>query len=112
VAIFVDNIGTPVFRATLKALARQGVITTTGWKWGMDLDIVRAIECINRHIHVFTHYARYEEGLDAVAFAERTGWLPPAEARLWRYEQVPQLAADYAAGRVSSYFPIFQVNGL
>jgi len=32
ISIFVDYIGTPVVRATLKALARPGVITTAGWK--------------------------------------------------------------------------------
>ena len=61
VSIFIDYIGLPVVRATLKALRRPGVITTAGWKQGMNLSILRAIECMNWHVHVHTHYARYEE---------------------------------------------------
>ncbi|MFQ5353120.1 MAG: zinc-binding dehydrogenase, partial [Candidatus Binatia bacterium] len=34
VNVFIDFVGAPVFRATLKALARQGVVTTAGWKEG------------------------------------------------------------------------------
>ena len=35
VAIFVDNIGAPLYRATVKALGRRGVLATEGWKHGM-----------------------------------------------------------------------------
>lgn len=110
VSIFIDNIGTPVYRATLKALARQGVVTTCGWKHGMKIANVRALECINRHIHVHTHYARYGEGVEAVRFAHATGWLPPREESVYGWEAVPQLAADYAQGRIASYFPIYTVQ--
>ncbi|MGB8510349.1 MAG: hypothetical protein WCD76_18370, partial [Pyrinomonadaceae bacterium] len=54
VSIFIDFIGLPVFRVTLKALARPGVITTAGWKEGMHLSVVRAIECMKWHTHVHT----------------------------------------------------------
>ncbi|MGH8930566.1 MAG: zinc-binding alcohol dehydrogenase family protein [Egibacteraceae bacterium] len=37
VAIFLDNLGGGLHRATLKSLARQGVISTVGWKDGMKL---------------------------------------------------------------------------
>lgn len=111
VSIFIDNLGTPVYRATLKALARQGVITTCGWKHGMMLTSVRAIEAIARRIHVNTHFARYSEGLAAVAFAEERGWLPPDEPEaVYAWDRVPALARDYARDRVDSYFPLFQVN--
>jgi len=36
VSIFIDNIGGPVLRATMYALGRQGVLTTSGWKHGTD----------------------------------------------------------------------------
>ena len=62
VNIFIDYIGGPVLRPTLKALSREGVITTAGWKEGMQMSTVRAIECIQRHQHVHTHYARYPQG--------------------------------------------------
>lgn len=52
VSIFIDNIGAPVYKLTVKALARQGVIATSGWKHGAILPISRAMECINRHLYV------------------------------------------------------------
>ena len=110
VSIFIDNIGGPVHRITLKALARQGVMTTCGWKRGMRTPVARAIECLNRHIHVHTHYARYSEGLDAVEFAEEHGWMPPHEQRVWSWDEIPSLFNEYAEGSISSYFPIFSVN--
>jgi hypothetical protein len=43
-------------------------------------------------------------------FAEETGWMPPASSELYRWEQIPSLASDYATDRVGSYFPLYQVN--
>lgn len=110
VSIFIDNIGTPVHRITLKALARQGVITTCGWKCGMRTHIARAIECINRHIHVHTHYACYDEGLDAVQFAEDHDWMPPHEEHVWGWDDIPRMMEEYAQGNIATYFPLFAVN--
>lgn len=110
VSIFIDNIGTPVHRITLKALARQGVITTCGWKCGMRTMVARAIECINRHIHVHTHYARYQEGLDAVQFALDHNWMAPHEEHVWGWDEVPKMLEAYESGELSTYFPLFQVN--
>lgn len=112
VAIFIDNIGTPVFRATLKALAREGVVTTCGWKHGMRLELLRAVECIARHTYVHTHYANRREGDDAVRFACEHGWMAPAEAlgEIWEWDQVGKLAMDHLAEKIDSYFPIFRVN--
>lgn len=109
VSIFIDNIGAN-YRSTLKALAREGVIATSGWKRIMTSPTVRSMECIARHIHVFTHYARYSEGLAAVAFAEERGWMPHVDGRTYAWEDIPQLAVEYEAGTVNSYFPIFAVN--
>ena len=112
VSIFIDNIGAPVHRITLKALARQGVITTCGWKCGMRTPIARGIECINRHIHVHTHYARYTEGLDAVEFAMDRNWIPPHDEHVWSWDDIPGLIDEYANGKISTYFPVFAVNSL
>lgn len=112
VSIFVDFIGLPVFRATVKSLGRPAVITTAGWKDGMNLSTVRAIECMNWHVHVHTHYARYAEALEAVSFAEERAWMPPLDDQVYDWESIPQLAEAYAAGEISTYFPIFQVNSL
>jgi NADPH:quinone reductase-like Zn-dependent oxidoreductase len=113
VSIFIDYIGQPVFRASVKSLSRPGVITTAGWKKGMDLAIVRAIECMNWHSHIHTHYARYPEGLEAVKFAEEKGWAPPVEGiedKVWSWEEIPSLAGNYASGSLHSFFPLYQVN--
>jgi NADPH:quinone reductase-like Zn-dependent oxidoreductase len=111
VSIFIDNIGLPVLRPTLKSLARQGVITTCGWKCGMEVSNVRALECINRHLHVHTHYASYAEGLEAVKAAEEIEWMAPVNAdQIYNWDEIPQLVDDYAAERIASYFPIFAVN--
>jgi len=110
VSIFVDFIGAPVFRATLKALARQGVITTAGWKQGMITSTIRAVECMKWHVHVHTHYAQYKQGIEAVDFAEANGWLPPVADEVFEWENIPLLAQDYRNGKLATYFPIFQVN--
>lgn len=113
VSIFIDNIGAPVFRATLKALGRQGVIATSGWKHGMRLSIMRGMECINRHIHVNTHGSRDTEAWRAVQAAEAMNWRPPvAGDRVYKWEEIPQLAEEYREGKIESYFPLFEVNPL
>lgn len=107
--IFIDYVGSPVIRATLKALARQGVLTTAGWKEGMQMWFLRAIECIDRHQHVHTHYARYEEGLEAVKFAIEHDWLPTVDSRIYAYDEIPELAADYEAGNFT-YYPVYSIQ--
>jgi NADPH:quinone reductase-like Zn-dependent oxidoreductase len=110
VQIFLDYIGSPVYRATLKALSREGVIATAGWKEGMELWNLRAIECIARHQHIFTHYARYQQGVRAVAYAETNDWMPQVDdQKIYGFDQIPQLAEDYEAG-LTDYFPCFSVN--
>jgi len=110
VSIFVDYIGAPVYRATLKALSRTGVITTAGWKEGMTLTTLRAVECMSWRIHVHTHYARYEDGLDAMAFGEEHGWMPEVDGVAYAWQDIPRLASDYAQGQITSYFPLYIVN--
>jgi len=110
ISILIDNIGAPLFRASSKALARMGVLATCGWKQGMKLAYERGAACINRHLFVHTHYARQREAEAAAAFAEETGWAPTGLSRTYDFEEIPALAADYAAGAVRSYFPIYRVN--
>jgi NADPH:quinone reductase-like Zn-dependent oxidoreductase len=111
VSIFIDNLGGPLYRATLKALGRQAVLATAGWKYGMRLSTLRATECITRHIHVHTHAARLVDVPQIVEFQRSTGFLPDMTAEpIYSWDRVPELAADFAAGRVEGYFPLFQVN--
>jgi NADPH:quinone reductase-like Zn-dependent oxidoreductase len=109
VQIFLDYVGAPVYRLTLRALSREGVIATAGWKEGMELRHLRAKECIDRHQHVYTHYARYRQGTDAVRYAEESGWMPKVGERIYAFDEIPQLCEEYAAD-CTSYFPCFAVN--
>jgi NADPH:quinone reductase-like Zn-dependent oxidoreductase len=112
VAIFIDNIGTPVFRATLKALAREGVVATCGWKKGMRLEILRAMECIARHTFIHTHYASRTEAEDAIRFACERGWMVPQDAigKIWDWNDIAKLAEAHMNDAIDSYFPIYRVN--
>ncbi len=110
-SIFIDNIGLPVYRASIRALARQGVIATCGWKLGMELSNFRAIECINRHTHVHTHYATYEEVAASIQYAEQHAWMPAINSTsLYQWEEVPRLSKLYEQGAIDSYFPIIEIN--
>ena len=111
-SIFVDNIGGNLFNLTLKCLARQGVIATSGWKNGAILPLVRSIECINRHLFVHTHYASYDEGLDAVKFAVNNNWIPEVDSEDYEWEDILDLVNDYKTSESISYFPIYKVNDL
>ena len=112
VSIFLDYVGSPVTRATIKSLSRQGVVATAGWKEGMKIQHIRAIECIERHTHVHTHYARYSQGRAAVQFAENTGWMPDdtVDMDVYDFTEIPVLHKDYTSGHTHSYFPIFEIN--
>lgn len=110
VSILIDYIGGPVHRASIKALGCPGVLTTAGWKEGMNLSVVRALECMGHHTHVHTHYARYSDAVEAVEFAERNGWVPPAEEEIHPWESIPDLARAVEDGRVDSYFPLFSIH--
>jgi NADPH:quinone reductase-like Zn-dependent oxidoreductase len=111
VQIFVDYIGTPLLRATLKALGRQGILTSAGWREGMAVAYLRAAACIGRHQYVHTHYARYAQGVAAVAYAEAHGWLPTLDARIYAFDEVPELARRAAAGE-GGFFTAFAINPL
>jgi NADPH:quinone reductase-like Zn-dependent oxidoreductase len=111
VAVFIDNIGGPVHRATLRALARQGVIATSGWDQGGLLTTNRIEACTNRQLHVFTHGVRTHEGIAACEFMASSDWIPPLPSEVWPWHEIPQLAERFAHGTLDTYFPIFAVNG-
>jgi len=108
VDIFVDLIGTPVFHATIKSLAREAIVTTAGWKLGMSIDYLRAAACISHHQFVHTHFAKHRHAVEAIEFAERTGWIPEEPARVYTFDEIPQLAEDYERGQ-AGYFPCFEI---
>ncbi|MEV7187805.1 zinc-binding alcohol dehydrogenase family protein [Kitasatospora sp. NPDC093102] len=113
VAIFVDNIGEPLYDVTLGSLAREGVVTTCGWKAGMRLNHLRGAESIARHIHVNTHVWRLPDSPGIRDFQEAEGWMAPQGSDVvYDFDQVPELADDYANGRIGSYFPMYRVNPL
>lgn len=107
--IFVDYIGAPVWRATRRALARQGVVTTAGWKKGMSLAFLRAAECIGHRQFIHTHFAPREQAVEAVAFGEESGWLPDPPARVYSFDELPALAEAYENG-AAGYFPCYAVE--
>ncbi len=113
VSIFADFIGEPVFKATLKALARPGVLSTAGWKEGMTMSTNRAIECMQWHAHVHTHYASLKDARDAMNFAEQFGWVPPLDANenIPSWHDLPDLIRQYELG-LTGYFPLIEVNPL
>lgn len=112
-AIVLDNIGGGVYRATMKSLARQGVISTVGWKAGMRLWNMRATECIQRHLHVHTHAWRLSDAVRIRDHMEDNDWLAHVDAdQIYPFDQVPALAQDYCSGALDSYFPTFAINPL
>jgi NADPH:quinone reductase-like Zn-dependent oxidoreductase len=105
VAIFVDNIGESLYDITLSALAREGIVTTCGWKAGMRLSHLRGAECISRHIHVNTHVWRLPDSPSIRDFQEAKGWMAPEGSDvIYDFDRVPELANDYANSRIGSYF--------
>ncbi|NIM10568.1 MAG: zinc-binding alcohol dehydrogenase family protein [Candidatus Aminicenantes bacterium] len=110
VSIFIENIGLVVYPATLRVLGRPGVIATSGWKEGMNLHINRALECHCRHIHVFTHGFGLAEARECFDYTNQNNWIPGDNTPIYDWEDIPQLAHDFANGKIDSYFPTFQVN--
>jgi hypothetical protein len=88
------------------------MITTAGWKLGKQLEYSRPAECVGRHVLVHTHGCRRDEGIAAGNFAEQHEWLPPQPSEIYDWDDVPQLAAAFAAGELDSYAPVFRVNPL
>ncbi|MEI5103133.1 zinc-binding dehydrogenase [Streptomyces sp. PmtG] len=113
VAVFVDNIGEPLYDVTLNSLARAGVVTTCGWKAGMRLSHLRGAECISRHLLVNTHVWRIQDSPAIRDFQEAEGWMAPKGSDvIYDFDRVPELADDYGNGRIGSYFPMYHVNPL
>ncbi|MCC6809184.1 MAG: zinc-binding dehydrogenase [Deltaproteobacteria bacterium] len=110
VNVFVDYIGESVFRATLKTLAREGIVTTAGWKTGQVITMLRGMECIQRHQHLHTHGASNSEAIAAMRYGEAHGWMPNlADTRIYRFDEIPELAQAFASSD-HDVFPIFSVR--
>lgn len=110
-SILIDNIGTPLWKLTSSVLAREGVITTCGWKAGMRIPLLRGAECLSRHLHVNTHVWRSQDALTIRDVMETTEFLPPPQAiEVWDFEEVPSLAQAYNQDQVASYFALYRVN--
>jgi NADPH:quinone reductase-like Zn-dependent oxidoreductase len=111
VSIFLDNLGGGLYRATMRAIGRTGIVSTVGWKTGMRLWNLRATECINRRLHVHTHAWRHGDSETIRDFQEATDWIGPEPTEVFDFDDVPKLADAYLHGRVETYFPIYRVNG-
>ena len=66
----------------------------------MAMSYLRAGACIQRHQLIHTHGASYAEQVEAIAFAERSDWLPRVDERIFSFDEIPQLDAAYAAGEL------------
>ncbi|QEY50961.1 quinone oxidoreductase family protein [Legionella longbeachae] len=111
VSVFVDLIGEPILKATIKALSRPGVLTTAGWKEGMHVSYLRALACMQWHAYIHTHYASLTDAYDAIRYAEQNAWLPPLEPqqKIYSWEEINLLAEDYLNGH-TDYFPLFSIQ--
>ncbi|XXT18889.1 hypothetical protein WME94_52550 [Sorangium sp. So ce429] len=109
VHIFLDYLGPPVYQLTLRLLARQGVIATAGWKEGRDVSHSRSQECIMRHQHIYTHYARRSQAEAAISYAIKTGWMPQVDERVYSFDEIPELGQRYLQGD-THYFSCYSIN--
>ncbi|KGC69557.1 zinc-binding dehydrogenase family protein [Burkholderia pseudomallei] len=110
VAIFLDNLGGALYRATMRVVGRTGIVATVGWKTGMRLWNLRATECINRRLHIHTHAWRYDDSEAIRDFQESSDWVGPEPTEIYGFDDVPALASDYVTGKIKTYFPLYQVN--
>jgi len=110
VAIFLDNLGGALYRATMRVIGRTGLVTTVGWKTGMRLWNMRATECINRRLHIHTHAWRYNDSVTIRDFQEASDWIGPEPTEIFDFDDVPKLASNYVEGKIESYFPIYRIN--
>lgn len=111
VAIFADLIGEPVLKASLKALARPGVLTTAGWKQGMNISYLRATACIQWQAYIHTHYGSLTDAFKAIEYGEKNSWMPPIteDDPVYSWNDINKLIDDFRQGK-TNYFPIYQVN--
>lgn len=106
--IFIDNIGISTSKLTVKALSREGILTTSGWKSGGLMPISRPYACQNRHIHVYTHYATYEEGKEAISFAIDNSWFPEIDD-IFDWDLLSEALIKYKNGDLKGYYTIIKV---
>ena len=75
----------------------------------MDIRLVRAIECIQRHQYVHTHWANHDECVDAINYGEENGWMPEVDERQYSFDEIPTLAREFGEG-TCGLFPVFSIN--
>ncbi|MEY4508037.1 MAG: hypothetical protein RLZZ450_159 [Pseudomonadota bacterium] len=110
VGIFIDNVGAPVLRATLRALGRQGVVTSSGWDQGGTMVTSRIEACMNRHSFVHTHGVRHSVAVEACDYMAGSDWMPPCGQPTWHWHDIPDLARRFTSNALDTYFPIFEIN--
>jgi hypothetical protein len=72
---------------------------------------IRANACIQRHMYVNTHVWRYDDSPVIRDLMETTSLLPGTDPEsLYDFDGIPRLADEYAAARIRSYFPVYQVS--
>lgn len=60
-----------------------------------------------------THVWRLPDSRGIRDFMEAEGWVAPKGSDVvYDFDRVPELADDYANGRIGSYFPMYRVNPL
>ena len=75
----------------------------------MSITYLRAVECIGRHQLIHSHYARRSQALAAIAYGEEHGWMPDIDARIYSFDEIPELARRFRSGDVG-FFPVYSVN--
>jgi hypothetical protein len=75
----------------------------------MQVDYLRAVACIGRKQHVHTHFARFDEGTEAVRYAEANDSLPLVDGPIYSFDEISTLARDFESGNVG-LFPVYRVN--
>jgi hypothetical protein len=60
---------------------------------------------------VNTHVWRFQDSALMRDYQEQTGWIADIDKdAIYGFDEIPELAQDYRMGKLSTYFPIYQVN--
>lgn len=112
-SIIMDNIGEPVYPLTLEALAREGVLTTCGWKAGMRMSHLRGQECIQRHVHLHTHVWHQPSSAATRDAIEAGDWMPPESSiTVTGFDDINDMARQSLDHGLPAYYSLYQVNEL
>ena len=96
--ILFDYVGAPLQQVAQDVLAPEGIISTAGWKEGMDMFFKRAVRCIGRQGEVNTHYAARWEGELALKLLE-AGTVPAFwDAKTYDFNEANEMGANFVNG--------------